>query len=1066
MKKIICALLLSFLFISYSHAQKREVVGKVIDKNTKQPLEGVNIMVDKSKTGAATKSDGNFKVSLKSSKSVLIFSSIGYATQTAIIDKTTDTIIIAMLPASTDNAEVVVIGYGTQRRSDVTGAISKFKDEKLDEAPVSRLDQALQGKIAGVQVENVSSEAGAPPKVTVRGISSVYAGASPLVVVDGQPVPDGLAFVNMSDIESVEVLKDAASAAIYGSRGASGVILITTKTGKSEKPKYVFKYSVGAKHDYKRYDVFTTTEYLNNLYYEASLKAMDPSVPTPVGQSIATNNERTGYIIENEIRGGRGTDWQSEALRTGLFQNINLTASGGKSDIKYYVSGGYQKDQGLMNNSEYERFNFRTKIDVNLSKKVKLSVNINPSYAIKESPSINYTTFVRYASFMPVTHTQATLDLVYQNPQWSTLQVGSYAQPRHFNNLNYTGYMPDGSFWDPGTNSDAFNSSTNSPVSILNNTSINTEDYRLQTSADLTVKLSKGLDFKSLATMYVNNNNGLTWSNRNAEADGLVSRGVFNNNSFVDLLAEQTLTYNKIYKDHTINAVVGFTSQVTKTRNDQAVGLDFPNDNIRTLNNASIIDKSGTYTTTNKIGLLSYLGRVNYNYKNRYLLSASFRTDGSSYFGPGNKWGTFPSVSLGWVMDKEKFMKNVKWISKLKWRASYGVSGNNRILNFGFLDLLYPTNYAFGTGTGTVSPGQSTSSTIRSNKDITWESTYQANFGMDLSVLKGKIGVTLDYYISETDKLLLQQSAVAYSGVPASWNNIGSLKNNGIELQLNTINITKRNFKWTTAANISHTRNEIKELGQEAYLLNEGERNELYLNKVGYPLIQFYGYKTDGIWLSQADIDAAISGGLSSPLSNAFVPGQLKLVDLNGDNVIDTKDRTIIGSPYPDFSWGMTHTFTYKQFDVSLTFQGVQGGSLINGDPNYDDVKKLVVNYNENRWISPMFPGDGKTPNYNKAAFNWLLTDYVVEDASYYALREVNIGYKFTEAKISKLKLNGLRVYFSAQNLFYHTAKGYRGINPEARVTSGPYSSSLITGYQRGAFPIPQTFVIGVDVNF
>jgi TonB-linked SusC/RagA family outer membrane protein len=870
----------------------------------------------------------------------------------------------------------------------------------------------------------------------------------------------------MSDIESVEVLKDAASAAIYGSRGASGVILITTKTGKSDKPKYVFKYSVGAKQDYKRYDVFSTTEYMNNLFYEASLKAMDPSVPVPVGQNIASNNERSGYIIENQIRGGRGTDWQSEALRTGLFQNINLTASGGKSDIKYYVSGGYQKDQGLMRNSEYERFNFRTKIDVNLSKKVKLTVNLNPSYSRKESPSINYTTFVRYPSFLPVAHTQSTLDLVYQNPQWSTLQVGSYAQPRHFSNLNYTGYMPDGSFWDPGANSDAFNSSTNSPVSILNNTTINTEEYRLQTSADLTVKLSKGLDFKSLATMYVNNNNGLNWSNRNAEADGLVSRGVFNNNSFVDLLAEQTLTYNKIYKDHTINAVAGFTSQITRTRNDQAVGLDFPNDNIRTLNNASIIDKSGTYTNTNKIGLISYLGRVNYNYKNKYLLSASFRTDGSSYFGPGNKWGTFPSVSLGWIMDKEKFMKNVNWISKLKWRASYGISGNNRILNFGFLDLLYPTNYAFGTGTGTVNPGQSTSSTIRSNKDITWESTYQANFGMDLSVLKGKVSLTADYYISTTDKLLLQQSAVAYSGVPANWNNIGSLKNNGIELQLNTINLTKRNFKWTTSANFSHTQNEIKELGNEAFLLNEGERNELYLNKVGNPLIQFYGYKTDGIWLSQAQIDAAIAGGLSSPLSNAFVAGQLKLVDLNGDNVIDTKDRTIIGSPYPDFSWGMTHTITYKQFDVSLTFQGVQGGSLINGDPNYDDVKKLVVNYNENRWISPMFPGDGKTPNYNKAAFNWLLTDYVVEDASYYALREVNIGYKFNEAAISKLKLNGLRVYFSAQNLFYHTAKGYRGINPEARVTSGPYSSSLITGYQRGSFPIPQTFVIGVDVNF
>ena len=1062
MKKIIYTLLLT-LPVLFSAAQKREINGKVTNKATGEPLEGVNIIADKSKSGTATKKDGTYTISVKSSKSTLIFSSVGFATQAIAVDKKDTLVNVEMVPAATDNAEVVVIGYGTQRRSDVTGAITKFKDEKLDEAPVSRLDQALQGKIAGVQIQNLSSEAGAPPKVTVRGISSIYAGASPLVVVDGQPVPDGLAYVNMADVESVEVLKDAASAAIYGSRGASGVILITTKAGKTDKTKFVFKYSVGAKQDYKRYDVWTTTQYMNNLFYEAALKSLDPSVPTPSGALIATNNERAGYIIENELYGGHGTDWQSQALRTGLFQNVQLSASGGKSDIKYYISGGYQKDQGLMKNSEYDRFTVRSRMDVNLSSKVKLVLNINPSFSRKESPSINYTTFVRYASFLPVVHNQATLALVGQNPQWSNLQLGSYAQPRHFNNLNYTGYMPDGSFWNPGTQSDAFNSSTNSPSSILNNTFINNDEYRLQSSADLTFKLYKGLEFKSLATLYVNNSNALNWSNRNAEADGLVSRGAFTNNSFVDLLSENTLTYNKIIKDHSFNVLAGFTSQVTKTRNDQAVGYDFADDNIRTLNQAGIIDRSGTNGTTNQIGLVSYLGRVNYNYKSKYLLSSSFRTDGSSYFGPGKKWGTFPSISVGWAMDKEKFMNKINWITKLKWRASYGVSGNNRILNFGFLDLLYPSNYSFGNGTGIVTNGQSTSATIRSNEDITWESTYQANYGMDLSILKGKIGLSVDYYNSETDKLLLQQATVAYTGVPASWNNIGSLKNTGIELQLNTINLTKKNFKWTTAANISHTQNKILELGQEAYLLNEGERNELYLNKVGLPLIQFYGYKTDGIWLSQEQINAS---GLTSQLSNAFVPGQLKLVDINGDNVIDIKDRTVIGSPYPDFTWGMTNTITYNQFELSFTFQGVQGGDLINGDPNYDDVKKLVVNYNKNRYISPLFPGDGKTPNYNKAAFNWLLTDYVVEDASYYALREVNISYKFPDNKIKFAKINSLRMYFSAQNLYFHSAKSYRGINPEARVTSGPYGSALVGGYQRGSFPIPQTFVFGVDVNF
>ena len=409
-------------------------------------------------------------------------------------------------------------------------------------------------------------------------------------------------------------------------------------------------------------------------------------------------------------------------------------------------------------------------------------------------------------------------------------------------------------------------------------------------------------------------------------------------------------------------------------------------------------------------------------------------------------------------------MDKVHFVSKLKLRSSYGISGNNRILDFGFLDLLYPANYAFGNGTGNITPGQSTSATIRSNPDITWESTYQGNFGMDLSILKNRISITADYYQSKTDQLLLQQSTMAFTGVPLSWNNIGSLKNTGIELQLNTINITKSNFKWSTSANISHTENKILELGKEAYLLNEGERNELYLNKVGSPLIQFYGFKTDGVWLSQAQVDAAVASGLTSPLSNAFVPGQLKIVDVDGNNIIDNNDRTVIGSPYPDFTWGMTNTIKYNNFDISFTFQGVQGGSLINGDPNYDEVKKLVKSYNIDRWISPMFPGDGKTPTYSKSAFNWLLTDYVVEDASYYALREINIGYKFPDGKIKFAK--ELRLYTAIQNLYFHSAKGYRGINAESRYTSGAYGSALVGGYQRGGFPIPRTFVFGVDLTF
>jgi TonB-dependent starch-binding outer membrane protein SusC len=325
--------------------------------------------------------------------------------------------------------------------------------------------------------------------------------------------------------------------------------------------------------------------------------------------------------------------------------------------------------------------------------------------------------------------------------------------------------------------------------------------------------------------------------------------------------------------------------------------------------------------------------------------------------------------------------------------------------------------------------------------------------------------LSLDVFQSETDKLLLRQAALGFSGVPQTWNNIGKLQTNGIELQLVTSNINKKKIRWTTQANISHNNNKVIELGAEAQLLNQGERNELYLNTIGAPLVQFFGYKTDGVWLSQAQIDAEKAKGLTSPLTNMFVPGGLKLVDVNGDNVIDVKDRTVIGNPYPDFSWGISNNFKIGNFDCSFTFQGVQGGELINGDGNYVEIKRTNNNYNANRWLSPLNPGDGKTP-YSSNGFNWMLTDYVVEDASYYALREVNVGYTIPAAQLKKIKINGLRFYFSAQNLYYHFAKGYKGINPESSFSSGPYNTPLVDGYQRGAYPINKTFLVGVGFNF
>ena len=1047
-------LCLSFI----AQAQKIELTGKVTDQATGQPLVGASIIVT-SNTGVSTKENGTFSVSVAKDTKSFTISFVGYVPQTVKITNA-KVYNIALVPDVTTQNEVVVIGYGTQKKSSLTGAIAKFKNENLDEAPVSRVDQALQGKIAGLTIQNTSSEAGAAPKISIRGISSVNAGASPLIVIDGMPVPDGLSFLNPADIESIEVLKDAASAAIYGSRGASGVIMVTTKKGAVGKTKYNFKYSAGQKKDYKRYDIMNTKEYVGMLFTEMQLRSTDPSVVQSTNTVV--DGDRASYIIETALRNGQSTDWQSETLRPGGFKNIQLSATGGSKEMRYFVSGGYQNDEGIQNKSNYEKFNIRTKVDIDLSKKVKLTVNLNPSYAKKISPSQNFTNFWRAPTWLPVYHNALTAALVNTNPQYAGVLPGDYAHPRHFSGLKYTGNMPDGTVWTSATTANPSGSAQQNPRSDVERSDIATNEYRLQSSAELSIELAKGLIFKTLGTSLVNYSNGLNFYEREYNSEGSTNIGVFTNNKYTDLLSENTLNYTKSANKNELNILAGFTSQTTKIQNQQTTGNDFPSDDIRTLNSAAQIDKTGTSGTNNQIGLVSYLGRINYAYDNKYLLSASYRADGSSYFAAGKKWGKFPSISAGWVISKEKFLSNVDWLSNLKFRTSYGVSGNNRIVDFAFLDLLYGANYTYGSGTGVTTPGLVSSSAYLSNPNITWESTNQNNYGIDLALFRNRVSLTIDMYKSKTDRLLLQQSAMAFTGVPQFWNNLGSLQNKGIEIELSTKNIQRKDFTWTTSANISHNENKILQLGTEAFLLNQGERTEVYRNKVGDPLVTFYGFKTDGVWISQDQIN---SSGLTSSLTGMFVPGGLKVVDMNGDGKIDNSDRTDLGNPYPKFNWGITNNFKFKGFDFSFLIQGVQGGKLINGDPNYNESRRTIRIYNQNRWISAAHPGDGMTP-YSTNGFNWMLTDYVIEDASYFSLREVNLGYTLPSSTIKRLKINSMRFYLSAQNLYFHMADGYRGLNPEGRFSNGPYSSVLIDGYQRGSFPIPQTITAGIDINF
>lgn len=1071
MKKYLCSLIVCMLLSVVALAQKT-IEGKISDAKSGAPLAAASVTVVGAKTGTGVSTDekGNFTIKVKSAKAKLMISAVGYKSQIVELNgKTGLTIQLEVMAAVLD--DIVVIGYGQQRKSHVTGAVSKLKNDNLDEIPTSSLDKTLTGKIAGVTVQNTSSEVASSPRIRVRGLSSISASADPLVVVDGHPVPDGLSMVNAFDVESVEVLKDAASAAIYGSRGANGVIIITTKSGKNNKPKYAVKAYYGQKAPYKLHPIMSTTEYTQKMYDEAAMRAKDPTVSTDK-QNLITPQEKARYLVESVLRSGDGTNWQEEALQSASIYNVQMGVSGGK-ELRYYVSGNYQSDEGIMGHSRLDRMNFKTKLDGTLSPKVKFSVNFNPSYTRSEAPAVNFTDYYRFYSGLPVHHTAATAAFVKQNSQWASLQPGDWAQAAHFSNLVYQGYMPDGTYYNSGADASVtngkvipFSSSNHTPKSIAERQSRFTDNYRALTGADITINLYKGLTLKTQGSAYFNYVETNSFSKRNAKADGDVNRGVNYSKKFIDLLWENTLNYStSIRNKHNISALMGFTAQKTNITESQITGLNLPSDDIQTLNQASSIDLLGTYTQKTPIGLLSYLGRVTYDYEGKYLFAASLRTDGSGYFPEGQKYGWFPAVSAGWRISSEPFMEDVRWLSNLKIRSSYGATGNNKIEPFSYLELLNIANYAFGAGTGTLGSGLAANNDVLPNV-LTWERTFQYDAGLDVGLFGDRITMSLEYYNGVTDRLLYKQASMSFSGSNQYWNNIGKVRNQGLELELSSVNVRKKNWQWSTMLNISGNRNRLLQMGGEPYQYNYGERNEIYASIVGRPSVQFFGYKTDGVWTSDQEIADAKAAGYTSALSKYFVAGGLKFVDVTGDKIIDEADRTVLGKPFPDFTWGITNTIKYKSFDLTFVIQGVQGASVLNGDAYYNESKWYNKNYNTGgRWVSAAFPGDGKTP-YASNGSNWMLTDYVIENGSYAALRSCMLGYSLPARYIKRIKLNGMRMYAAGENLFYIMSRHYRGINPEARTTSGTYSSPLIDGYQRGGFPIGRTVTLGIDINF
>lgn len=1032
------------LFPLMMAAQSHVVRGVVTDDEG--PLIGASVMIKGTSTGTATDVDGNYSITVPSANAVLEFSCLGYRAEERPVGKST-TINIRLNVDDNLLEDVVVVGYGTQAKSHLTGSISKLEgDGALIDIPVSDVATALQGQIAGLTINNTTSEVGVVPVIRVRGTGSISADSSPLVIVDGYPVPDGLSTVLASDIKSIEVLKDAASAAIYGSRAANGVIMITTKSGKADEPHYSVKVYQGMKYAYKLHDLLTATDYLRLQEFEES-----------VGGPAVKGQDRAAAWVEQNIG---ATDWQREGLRdfTGI-TNAQFSVSGGRKTMRYYTSASYTKDQGIMLQNSVDKLSVRTRLDVDLSPKVKFGYNIAANYSKTERPRNNFIDFYRTPSFLPVRHND-----------WTTEFTGGYtgfARGSHFNQITTPTGDPD-AYGNPTWDSKVspFNSANNNPKSVMANTERWSESMSGLGNAYLEVTLAKGLVFKSSNGFNARYNPSYSYENLNALKDGTPSSATFNSYLYVDLLSENTLTYNLVRGPHKLDLLAGYTAEKTRVQRVSLSGTGFPTDDIHTLNAATVFSLSasnngngsgtGTFRYPDKV-LESGLARATYSFADKYLLSASLRLDRSSLFTRGNRNAWFPSISAGWRVSQEPWMQHIDWVNTLKLRVSYGVTGNNNVNYFSALEVLGGANYATGSGNGALVSGTANNSSTLANADITWEQTDEFNFGVDFSALRNRINFSVDAYYSITRALLFEQPTQSFTGFTKYWNNIGRVRNAGVEFQLNTLNINRKDFSWSTDFNFSLSRNKLLEIGGERQVITQGERSENYIARVGEPLIQYYGFKTDGVWNTTAEIQA-------NPHFAADVPGGLRIVDANGDGVLNDEDRIALGNPYPGFSYGLTNTIKYGKFDLSFLIQGVAGVTVFNGDVYYNESHKYNTAYLKDRWVSADYPGSGKVP-YMKIGYDMLLTDYPLQNGSYVCLRNVIMGYTFS-SKDLKGKLGGLRIYLTGNNLAYIWSKDYKGVNPESRMTSGQYSSPMISGYQRGGFPVTSTVTLGVDVKF
>jgi len=1026
---------------------------------TGEPVIGASVAIKGTTIGTVTNADGKF--TLKAPEGAIIeVSYIGYATLTITAGRQNE-LQINLSEDEQQLDEVIVVGYGTQRKRDVTTSISVIRASEIQDVAVSSIEQALAGRMAGVQITQPNGTPGAGFGIKVRGVGTITAGSAPLYVVDGVPLSDDvanatsmtvspLASLDVTDIESIEVLKDASAAAIYGSRGSNGVVIVTTKKGVEGKPVINYKGHVGAQTITRKLDLLNAYEYSdlvfeghNAVYYEQLRLAGKTDLYDP----WATNEQRwailrTGAINLNQawmippevlpyVKGEQGltdTDWQDAIFRTGFIQKHNVSVSGGNQNIKFLVSGNYQSEEGIVINSDFNKMGFRTKLDMNYNK-WKFGGNINV--------------------------TRDMYNLVNTEGRYSDEGVISCAMVY---SPQYPIYDENGNFDFQHRNLLYGNSQFNNPVAIATLTEDKMTAIQMLVVGYAEYEFFKGLSYMMQGSWNYNNYVRDYYkpaslpdgTNKTPPSSPVAESRTKNKYTWV---WENTLNYKKEIGKNNIAAFAGWTVEKYLGNFNRIQATDLPkNDLLHSIPSNSI----AKYWDSGKEewALLSAIGRIQYGYDNKYLFHAAIRADGSSRFGVNNRWGYFPSVSGAWYISEEDFMKPTSdWLSKLKIRASYGVTGNMSIGNYASLGIVDGDNYIFGNA---VAIGMKESSL--GNPDLGWEKNSQTDIGAEIGLFKW-LNIEVDVYKGITTDMLLSVPVMRVSGFSTVLQNIGKLSNKGIELSLTTNNHIGK-LTWINSLNYAANRNKVLSLGDAEEMIATTS-NVDFITKVGYPIGNYYTYVVDGVYMNQAEIDADIANGIIVPNAR---PGDLRFKKFGEDDTINGDDRTITGNYMPDFTYGYSTQLKYNGLDFALSLQGVYGNEIANIHRRY--TANMEGNHNNTkialqRWHSEADPGNGTVfcANRSQTGMNAQTSSWEIEDGSYMRIREITLGYTLPKALLSRIGISQLRVYTSAFNPFTFTE--YSGYNPEVSLSS----STRYQGIDYGSYPLAKSIVFGLTFN-